>query len=764
MNIPKEANAALKYVTVHFNTAGGTTVSNKKVPYKGLISVPKSPKKTGYTFLGWYKDKALKKTWNLKKNRATANMTLYSKWTINTYKVTFNSKGGTTVTQQKVRYKGHASAPKNPTKKGYKFVGWYKDSAYKKAWNYKTSAITGNITLYAKWAAVNVSKVKVTFNSNGGTQVPVATISYNSVVSLPSVNKTGYKLAGWYQDSGLKKTWSSNTKVTTNITLYAKWSPNTYTISYDSKGGNQVKNQLVTYGNLVPVPSVPTKTGYTFSGWYTTSDLKTKYNFSNKVTANLALYAKWDIVSGLNSYMAIIPSNVSLLNVRTSPDSTNSNNIIGTLSKSNIINVYPSSSVGWYQLDYKGQTAYISSKLSSGSSSVQLVAYATIITAAASANIYTTTDVSSPVIGTIKKGAYTNVIPVPDNLNFVQVAMSGGKYGYIQVSDTQRLFYNTLNIRMPSKVTAAQIDGAIENYEKTNNKTSVFHGMGQTFINVGNTAGINPLILAGIAIHESGWGTSNLAKYKYNIFSVAAYDGSAYDSAYTYNSVEEAIKYQADFLNKNYLNSIYATGNYTMMGDFLGTGGLESVQSLGQAGINAYYATGITWGAGIANICQSILPYKTSDYTNVAPMVPKALYNVVLKSIDNDFTKISTPSTPITGKNRGAVLTLYTSLGGQTPVTDSNGNKILLSKYETPNSQNDGTFKVLHFYGNSMNGWMQITTTYAGTAYPGYVNFGGLSNYASKFTLDNLMRNTANWSYNAQVTAELPSGYTKCYR
>jgi len=758
-NDPTQSYAATKYRTVRFDSEGGTKVLSKKVPNKKLVSAPKTPKKTGYTFKGWYKDTALKKVWNFKSSRVTSNITLHAKWVINTYKVSFNSKGGSTVPKQTIRYKYLVKAPKKPVKKGYSFVGWYQDSQYKKLWKFPSQRITKTTTLYAKWSVNNIF-FKVKFNTDGGSPIADVTVKNNALLNVPVTKKEGYTFSGWYKDSGLKIQLSAKDKVTSNITLYAKWILNTYTVSFDCKGGSEIKSQLVGYRKLLVVPAIPSKEGYTFSGWYATPDLLTMYDCNQAITSDLTLYAKWDIVPA-TSFAAIIPSNVLSLKVRSSPSCIDDTNIIGTLYKSNVIDVYPCETDDWYQIEYKGQTAYISSKLSGGTVAVQLTAYAVKITAPIAANIYTSPDETSSIVNTLKKGSYANVIPLPNNPNFVKVATTRDKIGYLLVSDIQELFYARLNIHMPSGVTAAQIDAAIANYEIKNNKDSVFHGMGQTFINVGNAAGINPLIMTAMAIHESGWGTSSLAKHKYNIFSVAAYDDSAYDSAYTFTSAEEAIRYQADFLNKSYIESPYSTGKYTMMGDFLGTGGLAGLQNQGESGINAYYATGVTWGAGIANLCEQLFPYHASDYKNVSPMVAKSLNNIVLSPVDNDFSNLISP---IIGKNRGSALKIYTTLGGNTTIADSKGNSIYLSKYESGDLSNDGTFRVLHFYGNSMKGWMQISLVYAGVSYTGYVDFGGLSGYSARFTLDNLMRNVTTWEYTAQTTATVPSGYASCYR
>ena len=90
----------------------------------------------------------------------TANITLYAKWTaVPKYTVTFNSNGGSAVAAVQVESGKALAAPTAPTKAGYTFDGWFKDSALKTSWNFTADKVTANTTLYARWAAVSVGKI-----------------------------------------------------------------------------------------------------------------------------------------------------------------------------------------------------------------------------------------------------------------------------------------------------------------------------------------------------------------------------------------------------------------------------------------------------------------------------------------------------------------------------------------------------------------------------------------------------------------------------
>jgi uncharacterized repeat protein (TIGR02543 family) len=136
---------------VIFDTQDGGLVETKKADYNTNITAPTAPTRTGYTFVGWYKDPAGQTAWNFTTEKVTANTVLYAKWNINSYTVTFNSQGGSAVNAITANYNTLITAPAIPTKAGNTFDGWYKDAAGTIAWNFATDKVTSSVTLYAKW-------------------------------------------------------------------------------------------------------------------------------------------------------------------------------------------------------------------------------------------------------------------------------------------------------------------------------------------------------------------------------------------------------------------------------------------------------------------------------------------------------------------------------------------------------------------------------------------------------------------------------------
>jgi uncharacterized repeat protein (TIGR02543 family) len=146
----------------------------------------------------------------------------------------------------------------------------------------------------------------VAYNANGGTGAPTSqTKTYNVTLTLTSSipTRSGYSFSSWNTlANGTGTYYASGASYTTNAgaTLYAQWTPNTYTVSYDANGGtgaptSQSKTHDVT---LTLTLSTPTRTGYTFSLWNTAANgTGTYYASGGSYATNAAatLYAQWTI-------------------------------------------------------------------------------------------------------------------------------------------------------------------------------------------------------------------------------------------------------------------------------------------------------------------------------------------------------------------------------------------------------------------------------------------------------------------------------------
>ena len=283
-------------------------IASLRVDEGGLVSKPKDPSKTGYHFDGWYRDEACENEWNFNTDKITSDITLYPKWTIITYTITFDLNGhGARIDSQSVEYNGLISKPVASTEKGYTFAGWYKEASCENAWNFVSDKVTTSTTLFAKW---NIDSYNVIFDLNGhGVAISPLTVTFDSLATAPNApTADGYVFAGWYKDAALEYKWNfSSDKVKESTTLYAKWIA-TYTVTfdmcqdyyynryYDSLSVDAIESQNVVYCGLVAEPTDPEdeNNNYVFMGWYRDAGHTIEWDLANDVvTKNTTLYAKW---------------------------------------------------------------------------------------------------------------------------------------------------------------------------------------------------------------------------------------------------------------------------------------------------------------------------------------------------------------------------------------------------------------------------------------------------------------------------------------
>jgi uncharacterized repeat protein (TIGR02543 family) len=294
--------------TVTFNSNGGSSVSPQTVIMGTTATRPTNPTKADNTFDNWYSNSGLTTVYNFSAP-VNDNITLYAKWNaVPKYTITFNSNGGSSVAAQTVNSGTTATRPTNPTRTGYTFDNWYSNSGLTTVYNF-SAPVTGNITLYAKWTAITYTITYLdlgggTFSGTHGNNYP-RTHTYGTATTLVSPTKTGYTFGGWFANSsgtGTALTSLSATGYTANITLYAKWTVNTYTITYRDTGGGTFSGihgpnypTTHTFGTTTTLVS-PTKANYKFEGWYTNSNgtgAALASLSATGYTGPIILHAKW---------------------------------------------------------------------------------------------------------------------------------------------------------------------------------------------------------------------------------------------------------------------------------------------------------------------------------------------------------------------------------------------------------------------------------------------------------------------------------------
>ena len=273
-----------EYHTVHFDSNGAVSYQSRAIETGNLIVEPKEPVRVGYNFLGWYENGG---KWDFATDTVISDLTLRAEWERIIHTVKFDSNGGSDVDDQTVASGDLATEPAAPTRKNYKFLGWFYNN---RPWNFETDRVRNLITLVAEWEPYPT--YTVTFDTKGGTAVDNQYIILGNTLSTPkTTTKANYKFVGWYYNGA---PWNFETgTVSSNITLEAKWEPlPTYTVKFDSNGGMPVDSQHIVVGGLATAktPSAPSDRAGTFIGWYIGD---TEWDFETPINKDITLTAKW---------------------------------------------------------------------------------------------------------------------------------------------------------------------------------------------------------------------------------------------------------------------------------------------------------------------------------------------------------------------------------------------------------------------------------------------------------------------------------------
>ena len=222
------------------------------------------------------------------------------------YTVKFEANGGKPEpAEQNVEEDKKANKPADPVMEGNKFVGWYTEAECINRFDFATP-ISQNITLYARYVSDETHTYTVTFDSNGGTEVPPQTVLEGEKATKPAdPTYLSNEFDGWYIDKNFDKEFDFNTPITGDITLYAKWVPyQHFKVTFDLRGhGAQLKVQKVGVGEKAKKPNPdPTADGWKFEGWYTTTECVTPFNFDTEIMSDITIYAKWTKVENGGDY------------------------------------------------------------------------------------------------------------------------------------------------------------------------------------------------------------------------------------------------------------------------------------------------------------------------------------------------------------------------------------------------------------------------------------------------------------------------------
>ena len=274
---------------VMFDTDSDTIIDSIELKCNERITLPENPVKDGFEFVGWYNNDMIVMDGTLLN---CEDVTLKANWATKTYKVTFDSNGGTNTSSINVECGNVLKLPNNPYRKDYKFVSWVDKNGNKVS---DGDLLTcEDILLKATWEE-EIKYYKVTFDSKGGSSVDSINVECGKELKLPDKpTKNGYNFISWL-DNNDKAILDGALLSCEDLTLYAKWEEEIkyYKVTFDSKGGSSVDSINVECGKELKLPSNPTKDGYTFISWIDNNG--TPILDGAKLTCeNVTLYANWN--------------------------------------------------------------------------------------------------------------------------------------------------------------------------------------------------------------------------------------------------------------------------------------------------------------------------------------------------------------------------------------------------------------------------------------------------------------------------------------
>jgi uncharacterized repeat protein (TIGR02543 family) len=304
--------------TVSFDAGEDATIIgdvNKLVTTGGTYSTLPTASKVNHNFTGWWTGPGGSGSQVTAETpvETTANHTLYAKWGDGPYLVTYLANGATSGSKPADQSKVHdenlslRTNSGNLSRTGYTFGGWNtaadgSGTSYGAGGQYLDNA---PITLYAKW---DINTYTVTYNANNATggmapssQIKTYGVALTLATNSGSLERTGYTFVGWNTaaaGNGTDYTVGGTYTLNSNITLYAKWTVNTYSITFDAQGGTPpnppTKNVVFgsTYGDL----ATTTRDYKIFNGWWSgPNGTGSKITSVTTVTTgnNHTLYAQW---------------------------------------------------------------------------------------------------------------------------------------------------------------------------------------------------------------------------------------------------------------------------------------------------------------------------------------------------------------------------------------------------------------------------------------------------------------------------------------
>jgi len=306
--------------------AGNNANTSKK--FGDTLTTFTNPERTGYTFAGWFTARSGGTAWDFTDDTIAVEGTLnlYAQWTAKDVTVNFyNNHSATDDTQYATgnnantgkKFSDTLSTFADPSRTGYTFAGWYTERSSGTEWSFATDTIAteGALNLYAQWTA-DAATVRF-FNNHDAADNTRYAIGEDAnadkkfgdkLDSFIDPTRTGYTFAGWYTARTDGTAWDFGSDVIATegtLDLFAQWTADPVTVNFYNNHADTDDTQYATgnsantgkkFGDTLTTFTDPTRTGYTFAGWFTARSGGTEWNFATDTIAvegPLNLYAQW---------------------------------------------------------------------------------------------------------------------------------------------------------------------------------------------------------------------------------------------------------------------------------------------------------------------------------------------------------------------------------------------------------------------------------------------------------------------------------------
>lgn len=282
--------------SISYNLDGGTCTNPFIFNDTQSDFVLNNPTKTGYNFIGWTgsNGETPELSVTIETNEHN-NLSFTANYEIITYHISYRLNGGT-LSDGENNPTEYTVEDSNiylysPSLKGYSFGGWIDNSN-----NVIEVIDTSNPKDYSLFARFNLIEYTISYVLDNGdaTNPTKYTVNTDDIV-LTDATRVGYDFVGWTSDTILEPIKNVTIQKGTigNLSFTANYIAKSHTISFNSKGGSNVQSITQDYGTEITEPKKPTRTEYSFRGWFKDEDYNQPYTFTTMPDEDILLYAKW---------------------------------------------------------------------------------------------------------------------------------------------------------------------------------------------------------------------------------------------------------------------------------------------------------------------------------------------------------------------------------------------------------------------------------------------------------------------------------------